>query len=163
LSSAGTSAVKRVISVLADELGLDSMEMRVFLFLFEKRLEGENLGLSAYETYRTLRVRRSTSLPLFKERETFSDKKVSECLENLFAHGFVERMRPRKERSKRSGRRPKWLYAARSVADIRHSIVTQINAKREAILEALDRLGEAEEFADLATKKTEKGEDEKGK
>ena len=134
------------------------MDIRVFLFLFGKRLEQVNPGLSSYEIYNKLRIARSASLPLFQVREKITEKNVSECLEELVANGFVSQIKPEKERRKRSGRRPKWLYAAVGVDDIKKSLLARVAQKREAVNEAIDRLGEAEEAVGLISKKSEQKE-----
>lgn len=157
--SATSSVIERRIASALAELGLDSMDVRVFLFLFGKRLERTNLGLSCYEIYNKLRIRRAASLPLFQVREKITEKNVSQSLEALVANGFVDQFKPEKERHKRSGRRPKWLYSAKGVDDIKKSLLVCLAEKREAIVEAIDRLGEAEEAIGLTSKKHEQKEE----
>jgi hypothetical protein len=156
--SASSSIIERRIASALAELGLDSLDIRVFLFLFSKRLERINPGLSSYEIYNKLRIARSASMPLFQVREKITEKNVSECLEELVANGFVSQVKPEKARGKRSGRRPKWLYAAVGVDDIKKSLLARVSQKREAVNEAIDRLGEAEEAMGLTSKKSEQKE-----
>ncbi len=91
-------------------------------------------------------------------REKITEKNVSECLEELVANGFVSQIKPEKKGGKRSGRRPKWLYTAVGVDDIKKSLLARVAHKREAVNEAIDRLGEAEEAVGLTSKKSEQKE-----
>jgi hypothetical protein len=156
--SASSSIIERRIAAALAELGLDSLDIRVFLFLFGKRLEPINPGLSSYEIYNKLRIARTASLPLFQVREKITEKNVSECLGELVAYGFVSHVKPEKKRGARSGRRPKWLYSAVGVEDIKKSLLARVAQKREAVIEAIDRLGEAEEAVGLTSKKNEQKE-----
>ena len=156
--SVSSSIIERRIASALAELGLDSLDIRIFLFLFSKRLEGINPGLSSYEIYNKLRIARSASLPLFQVREKITEKNVSECLEELVANGFISQVKPERKPAKRSGRRPKWLYAALSVDDIKRTLLARVAQKREAVIEAIDRLGEAEEAVGLILKKSEQKE-----
>jgi len=130
------------------------MAVRVFLYFFEKKIQGENPQYSSYETYIGLRRERQSSLPLYAKSEKISEKKISMCLEDLVSVGFVERVSARLQRAKRTGRLPKCLYQLKSMADIKAAIRSKLRDKEDSISEALDRMSEVEEAAGLMPKGT---------
>lgn len=122
-------------------MGMDKNDVKVYAFLFTKKLEGEN-QFSAAEIAKSLKSIEGFAPEEF--RTSLSDTTVSRSLSKLTTMGFVVKCDNTKK-AKTGGRPPTSLYQTVDLHTVASNIAERLDLYKNAIIRSLERFSYIEE------------------
>ena len=138
--------MKRYSGTLSEELGINTLAVKVLFYLFEQKVYRENPEHSKYDIYNGISAQAKALLPLYSKSSKITEKNVEKALADLVALGYIDVQSPR-VKGKRAGRPAKQLYALKNSDEIRRLVAQRMKEKREQVMEIFAQLYEIEEAA----------------